>query len=109
MPAGSEVEEVVVASSGTQSSAFGVGGYERGSVQLSSALTGVTLSFEVSNDSGVTWDAARTAAGAVIADQTVAADQIHNIPSEVFSSRQARCIVAAQAAARTFKVHLTGP
>jgi len=111
MAAGSNTENVVVdiSEDNDRSGKFGVGGYERGSVQIPSAYTGTTLDFEVSNDAGTTWDVVRVAAGTAVGTQTVAVDQIHNIPAEVFMSRWARCVTPAQAADRTLVVHLTGP
>ena len=47
MAAGSNVEsiEVDISDSTTKSDPFGVGGYERGSVQISAAFTNTTLNF----------------------------------------------------------------
>ena len=63
----------------------------------------------MSNDAGTLWDLVRDAAGEAIENQTVAVDQIHNMPATVFMSQWDRCVNAAQAADRTLLIHLAGP
>lgn len=102
----SQVEVLVIPNTLTQSGKFGVGGFGRGSFLIPPALTGTTITVEVSNDA-LTWDAVRAHGGTAVPAQTVTVDQIYLIPAEAFSSRFARLVSgSAEGADRTFKVNL---
>lgn len=102
-----QTKTVTVSSGQTTSEAIHGGEFERGSVQLPSAITGTTLNFDVSND-GTTWDSVRDDSGAAVANQTVAADQVHNVHPNCFKSRYFRLVMASQGADRSIIVNVGG-
>lgn len=95
----------------TTSSWVNVGDYERGGYTTPSALTGTTMTWEVSNDdSQGTVDPVRNEAGTALGAVTVAVDKVYTIPAEVFSHRFARLKSGStEVAARDIVVFLTGP
>jgi len=91
---------------GTTSQPIRIMDMSRGSIRLPAAITGTTVSFEVSLD-GTTFAALNVdPAGTARTVQTVAAAGRYTIPSEVFNYPFFRLLMGAQGAARTIDVYL---
>ena len=103
-----QTQTVTIANAAATSSAFHVGEFNKGSIQVPAAITGTSYTLEVSND-GSTWDSLKTAAAAAVAAVNWAANDVLPLPAEVFSCKWARIVSQAnEGAARSLTVFLKG-
>ena len=97
----------VVANGGTISTPFAVDGMARGSFSIPAALTSVAVTFQISNDQGVTYTALYNSSNTQISI-TVAASRAYPLPAELFGATYARMVFgSAEGAERTIKYSLT--
>lgn len=99
---------LTIASGAATSSAFAVGEFSRGSVQIPGAITGTTLATHVSND-GTNFTALQDAAGNTLTVSPMSANEAILIRPEAFNFKFARFVSSgSEGADRTLTVTLFG-
>lgn len=101
-------ETLTIASGQTTSGAIAIGEYSNGSIQLPAALTGATLTAQVSNDNS-TWANVKDTAGSDKGAITFVASKIIPLYSEIFNSKFLRFVSASsEGADRSLKLFFRG-
>ncbi len=99
---------LTIASGAATSSAFSVGEYLRGSVQIPGSISGTTLATHVSND-GTNFTALQDAAGNTLTVSPMSANEAILIRPEAFNFKFARFVSSGnEGADRTLAVTLFG-
>ena len=112
MPTSGEIskQDVTIANATQYSTAFRVGGYRQGSVQVGAAVTSANFTIQVTNDDTPTnWTDLQDDAGSAVAAVPCTANESCPLPSKAFQYLWARVKTAgAEGAARTWRVALFG-
>ena len=95
---------VTIANGATAASAYETKGAERGSFQLPAAMTGTTITINVSNDAA-TWTACPIEGNEINPITSTAASKTYSLPTKAFNFRYIQLVSgSAEAAARSILI-----